>query len=173
MCVCAQSLSHVWLFATLWTVALQAPLSMGILQARTLEWVAIFSSRGSTWTQGSNLSLLCLMHCRQILYLLNHRWRVNFSQGSAMWLALFHGILIDIMQAGTLKHLHGWVCPLLPLPTPWERLVQKEDEKNMNQIYPAWTSWTQQTADAWVNVAKISRTIQSYPCLTQPPTASL
>jgi len=31
----------VWLFATLWTVAHQAPLSMGIVQARILEWVAI------------------------------------------------------------------------------------------------------------------------------------
>ena len=29
MCVCTQSLSHVWLFATPWTVAHQAPLSMG------------------------------------------------------------------------------------------------------------------------------------------------
>ena len=28
VCVCAQSLSHVWLFVTSWTVALQAPLSM-------------------------------------------------------------------------------------------------------------------------------------------------
>ena len=28
-CVCAKLLSHVWLFATLWTVARQAPLSMG------------------------------------------------------------------------------------------------------------------------------------------------
>ena len=28
-------------FETPWTVACQAPLSMGILQARTLEWVAI------------------------------------------------------------------------------------------------------------------------------------
>ena len=27
--VCTQSLSHVWLFATIWTVARQAPLSMG------------------------------------------------------------------------------------------------------------------------------------------------
>ena len=45
-------LSHftrVWLFATLWTVAHQALLSMGILQARILEWVAISSSRGSSW----------------------------------------------------------------------------------------------------------------------------
>ena len=33
--------SCVWLFATPWTVAWQAPLSMGILQARTLEWVVM------------------------------------------------------------------------------------------------------------------------------------
>ena len=33
-------------FTTLWTVAHQAPLSMGVLQARILEWVAIsFSLR--------------------------------------------------------------------------------------------------------------------------------
>ena len=56
MC-CAQSLSRVWLFATQWTVVCQAPLSMGILQARILEWVAMPSSRGSSqlrdWTQVS------------------------------------------------------------------------------------------------------------------------
>ena len=33
------------IFVTLWTIACQAPLSMGILQARILEWVAIFFSR--------------------------------------------------------------------------------------------------------------------------------
>ena len=33
---------------SLWIVAHQAPLSMGILQARTLEWVAIPSFRGSS-----------------------------------------------------------------------------------------------------------------------------
>ena len=33
--------------ATPWTVAHQAPLSVGILQARILEWVAMPSSRGS------------------------------------------------------------------------------------------------------------------------------
>ena len=31
-----------------WTVVHQAPLSMGILQARVLEWVAMPSSRGSS-----------------------------------------------------------------------------------------------------------------------------
>ena len=35
--------SCVRLCATLWTVAHQAPLSMGILQARILEWVAMTS----------------------------------------------------------------------------------------------------------------------------------
>ena len=45
---CAQSFSHVWLFVTLWTVACQAPLSMGSLQARTLGWVAMPSSREIT-----------------------------------------------------------------------------------------------------------------------------
>ena len=40
--------SHTQLFATLWTVVRQAPLSMGILQARILEWVAMPSSRGSS-----------------------------------------------------------------------------------------------------------------------------
>ena len=45
LCVCL--LSHVWLFATPWTVACQAPLF--ILQARILEQVSISSSRGSSW----------------------------------------------------------------------------------------------------------------------------
>ena len=35
-------------FVTTRTVALQAPLSMGILQARRLEWVAMPSPRGSS-----------------------------------------------------------------------------------------------------------------------------
>ena len=41
-------LSCVQLFATLWTVAHEAPLSMGILQARILESVAISFSRGNS-----------------------------------------------------------------------------------------------------------------------------
>ena len=48
-------LSQIWLFVTPWTIARQAPLSMGILQTRILERVAISFSRGSScprdWTQ--------------------------------------------------------------------------------------------------------------------------
>ena len=44
LCLVAQ----FWLFATLQIVAHQAPLSMGVLQARVPEWVAMPSSRGSS-----------------------------------------------------------------------------------------------------------------------------
>ena len=61
----AQLLRHVQLFGIPWTVARQVPLVQGILQARILEWVAIFSSRGSSqprdWTCVSCIG-------RQILY---------------------------------------------------------------------------------------------------------
>ena len=52
--------SGVRLFATLQTEACQPPLSMGVLQARILEWVAMPSFRGSSqpkdWTQASCIS---------------------------------------------------------------------------------------------------------------------
>ena len=48
---------HVRLFATPWTVACQAPLSMRILQARIVEWVAMPSSRGSSQTRSPALQV--------------------------------------------------------------------------------------------------------------------
>ena len=55
--------------ATPWTVAHQAPLSMGISQARKLEWVAISSSRGSSWPRDWTC-ISCIG--RWILYHLRH-----------------------------------------------------------------------------------------------------
>ena len=49
-----RSFSCVPLFATPWTVAYQAPLSMRFSQARILEWATIPFSRGVFPTQGSN-----------------------------------------------------------------------------------------------------------------------
>ena len=43
-----KSLSYIQLFATLWTVDHQVPLSMGTLQPRILEWVDISFTRGSS-----------------------------------------------------------------------------------------------------------------------------
>ena len=60
--LCCVALSHLVVSdsATPWTGVCQAPLSMGILQARILEWVAMPSSRGSfqprNWTQVSRIA---------------------------------------------------------------------------------------------------------------------
>ena len=63
-------LSRLWLSATPWTVARQAPMSVEVLQARILEWVALTFSRASSQTQGPNPGL---PHCRQIIYQPNHQ----------------------------------------------------------------------------------------------------
>ena len=61
VCVCVggggwlSPFSPVRLFVTPWTVAHQAPLSMGILQARVLEWGAMPSSRASSQPGGWTL----------------------------------------------------------------------------------------------------------------------
>ena len=63
-----KSLSHARLFATLWTVAYQAPLSMGF--SRQGYWSGLpLPSPGIFPTQGSNPGVL---HCRQTLYRLSH-----------------------------------------------------------------------------------------------------
>ena len=65
--------SYVRLFATLWAVAYQAPLSMGFSkQERILELVAMPSSRRSSRPGDQTHIFLCLLHCRQILYPLSH-----------------------------------------------------------------------------------------------------
>ena len=56
--LCVPSHSLVSDSATPWTGAHQAPLFIGILQARIPEWVAMPSSRGSSLTQGLNPHLL-------------------------------------------------------------------------------------------------------------------
>ena len=48
VCVCTQSVNHVWLFCDLVDCSLQGSSVHWILQARILEWVSISSSRGSS-----------------------------------------------------------------------------------------------------------------------------
>ena len=63
-----KSLSRVRLFATPWTVAYRPWDSPG----RNTAVGCHFFLQGIFPTQGSNLCLLCLLHCRWILYPLNH-----------------------------------------------------------------------------------------------------
>ena len=52
--------SCVQLFVTLWTIARPGSSVHGILQARILEWVAMPSSRGSSWPRNEPASLMFL-----------------------------------------------------------------------------------------------------------------
>ena len=72
MVLCCAVLSCIQLFATPWTVASQALLSMRILQARILEWVATPSSRGSS--QPRDGTCVSYVSCigRQVLYHYHH-----------------------------------------------------------------------------------------------------
>ena len=69
------SLRCVQLFVTPWTVAYQAPLSMGFF--RQQYWSGVpFPSAGIFPTQGSNPGL---PHCRQILYRLSHQGSLKIT----------------------------------------------------------------------------------------------
>ena len=83
--MCIQSLSQVQLFVTIWTVAHQAPLSIGFFLGKNTGVGCYFLLQAVFLTQGSNLHLLCLLHCRQILY--------------------------PLSQWGSLKHAHHHFCP--------------------------------------------------------------
>ena len=79
--VCVYVLSHSVMSnsETPWTGAHQAPLPMGF--SRQEYWSGLLfplPGDGIFPTQGSNLPLLCLLHCKQILYSLS-RW------GSLSW----------------------------------------------------------------------------------------
>ena len=71
VCVCVyvcESLSHIWLFATPWTIAHQALLSMGF--SRQEYWMRLpLPSSGHLPDLGSEPGLL---HGRKILYRLSH-----------------------------------------------------------------------------------------------------
>ena len=78
-CMCAR---RVWLHATLWTVTHQAPPSKGF--SRQEYWSGFCALIQEICpTQGPNSHFLCLlwlMHCRQILYPVNHLGSPWYSQ---------------------------------------------------------------------------------------------
>ena len=84
-CVC-QSLSHVGLFVTLWTLALQAPLSIRFSR-QEYEVGSLSLLQGIFPTQGLNLDL---PHCRQLLYHLSHHGKPITRGGTFSSLSVKH-----------------------------------------------------------------------------------
>ena len=79
MCSC------VWLFATLWIVALQAPLSMRF--SRQEYWSGLsFPSPGDLPNPGIKpVSPVCLLHFRQILYCWATREALILTRGTMLY----------------------------------------------------------------------------------------
>ena len=79
---------------TPWIVACQTPLSMAFSKARRLEWVVIFSSRGSSRPRDLNPGLL---HCKWILYHLSHSWKpTKLAKELAIlldWISIIHNYI--------------------------------------------------------------------------------
>ena len=93
--------SHVRLFATLWTVAHKAPLSMGFSRQEYCH-----APRGALPTQGLNLCLLCLLPCRWVFYPLSHLGSPVYS---------CKGISIQSLKGRKFWHMgeHEWALKTL------------------------------------------------------------
>ena len=130
--------SCVWFFATPWTVALQAPLSMDF-PGKNTGLSCLFLLQGILPTLGSNPCLLRLLHCRQIFFFLNH-WDTNEAQltqvlkkrqalFSVLYVFLTHlitttpevgNIFISILQKRKLRHRKDKKTFPKPLPSGWQ-----------------------------------------------------
>ena len=82
-------LSRIQLFATPWSVAGQAPLSMEFSRQDTGVG-GHFLLQGIFLTQGSNLGLL---HCRQILYKLSHQGSPTLRSQTQMRSVVTSGLM--------------------------------------------------------------------------------
>ena len=113
-----KSVSRVWLFVTPWTVACQAPPSMGFSRQEHCH----FLLQGIFLTQGSNLGLL---HCRQTLYRLSYHGipEVDYRKTpTKCWVLREVAIIIFtaviILSLRTPHQMGPWDGPALAPPTP-------------------------------------------------------
>ena len=128
VCVCMLScFSHLWLLDTLWIIACQAPLSMGILEAKTLKLVACPppgnlpdpeiqpASPRSTALAGS----ICIMYMYIYVYMYYSIciWQKVYVLG--VWdtysAQFSHSVVSNSLQPHGLQHTR------LPCPSPTPR----------------------------------------------------
>ena len=90
--------SYVQLFGSLWTIAHQAPLSMGYFRQEYWSGLLFPISfyKGSAWLRDW-ICLLCLLHFRQILYPLSHQGNLSIPQWK--WFNFNHPKMLIVFQA--------------------------------------------------------------------------
>ena len=100
MCVCAQLLNRVRLFATPQTIAHQAPVSMGSFRQKYLG--CHFLLQGVFRTKGSNSHLLCLLH-----------WRSSQMGSLPLGGLRIHWIILNLVGSCFYRHLAPSIISLL------------------------------------------------------------
>ena len=101
--------------ATPWTAANQTPLSMEILQARILEWVAMPSSRGSFQTK-DQIQLSCIADRFLTIHQRNPSKRIHLKgiQGHHL-----KGSALPVVTTASLKNELKWLCVDCPGSCVW------------------------------------------------------
>ena len=109
----SQSLRHVQLFATPWTVAHQAPVH-GISQARILESLAISYSWGSSGPRDQNCSSYC------VSYIPGWATREAWGWEEGLWSLYLNIHFSWLLPAGKFRSTH---------------ILQREELRQNHQIY--------------------------------------
>ena len=122
-----------------WTIAHQAPLSMGILQAKVLEWVAMPSSRGSCRPRDQT----------RVSYIAGRFFTTEPSGKPLIYLRSLHTVQSTLTDGGMSSH--GCPRPAAhPLVTWWK------DRVGVVFIYLAWvyfsTRFTFLIMPAYINI---------------------
>ena len=145
----AYSLSCVRLLVTPWTIARQAPLSMGILQARVLEWV-VMPSRGSSWprdgTWVSHIGRQILYHLSYLRLETENRWPTLPDLG---WPRALQATVYGSQRVGhdwathTHTHTHSLTHSLTHVSSC--ELGRREPELALDSTVKRWKArtWTQ------------------------------
>ena len=135
-----KSLSRVRLFATAWTVAYQAPPSMGFSRQEYWSGLPVPSpenvpSSGIFLTKGSNLGLL---HYRQMLYHLSH-------QGSPLKRAYIYRCSSSVPKASV-----GWLW-VLHKRIQSTSFTNQEQRTNLPQTFGVKWKWSY-TLGSWKHI---------------------
>ena len=126
-------LSHVRLFATPWTVAYQAPLSIGF--SRQQYWSGLpFPSPADLPNPGIKPGL---QHCRQTLYRLSHQESTGKEGKGTRNKWNNDKIPVEYIIGTCLFHVH---CPLKSrreraIHSKWKHFVKKRDGQNLKPFY--------------------------------------
>ena len=153
----AQSCLTLW---TPWTVACQAPQSIGILQAGILQWVAIPFSRGFSWPSNWKLNIHVLYYPATVFLDIYPK-----EMKAYFWHKNFYTDVISTFICNSPKWNNPDVLQLnvqLNQPcTPWDTMLQcKETEYWYTQL--GWTSsvlW-------WMKKVSTSHLLYDHICIT-------